>query len=122
MIRNLSLWLQSVFYVFAGINHFIQPEFYEGLVPDYIPFDFATINNLSGIVEITLGLGLFMPSTRKWASIGIITMLIAFIPSHIWFIQIGSCVPSGLCVPDWVAWARLLLVHPILIGWAWMHR
>jgi hypothetical protein len=25
-------------------------------------------------------------------------------------------------VPAWVAWVRLLLIHPLLIGWAWFVR
>ena len=46
-------------------------------------------------------------------------MLIAFIPSHIWFIEIGSCVEGGLCVDEWISWLRLLIIHPVLIYWAY---
>jgi uncharacterized membrane protein len=63
-----------------------------------------------------------LPSlTRKWAAYGIIAMLIAFIPSHIYFIQINSCA-GQLCVPTWLGWARLLLIHPLLLFWAWSNR
>ncbi|MEM9918721.1 MAG: hypothetical protein AAF990_11530, partial [Bacteroidota bacterium] len=60
--------------------------------------------------------------SRRWAAFGLIAMLIAFVPSHIHFIQIGSCVEGGLCTPPWVAWLRLLLIHPLLIWWAWANR
>jgi uncharacterized membrane protein len=108
-----------VFYVLAGLNHFIMPDFYYGLIPEYLLFP-KMINGLAGIVEITLGLALTFPSLRKSASWGIILMLIAFIPSHIYFIKIGSCVGQGLCVPPWVAWVRLLVIHPLLIFWAFI--
>ena len=122
MIHRFSLLLQSGFYILAGINHFRDPDFYEGLIPDYLPFSVELINTASGVIEILFGLGLLIPRLRKWASWGIILMLIAFIPSHVWFIQIGSCVPDGFCVSEWVAWVRLLVIHPLLIGWAWVHR
>jgi HAMP domain-containing protein len=27
-----------------------------------------------------------------------------------------------LCVPMWVAWLRLFLIHPLLIWWVWQAR
>lgn len=111
-----------VFYILAGLNHFINPDWYYGLIPDYLPNPVA-LNYLSGAAEIILGTLVIFPSTRKLACIGIILMLIAFIPSHVHFIEIGSCVdgvlPELLCLPPWVAWVRLVVIHPILIYWAW---
>ena len=40
----------------------------------------------------------------------------------IYFININSCIPKGLCVPQWVGWVRLIVIHPILIAWAWWVR
>lgn len=120
-LKKINLYLLFGFYFAAGLNHFINPEFYYPLIPDYLPFDRA-INIASGLIEMALATGLLVPRTRKWASNLIMLMLIAFIPSHIYFIQIGSCVEGGLCVPAWIGWARLLIVHPILIAWAWSAR
>lgn len=110
--------LQGFFYVFAGVNHFVNPGFYLPLIPEYLPRH-AFINISAGIFEIMLGLGLFFKATRKVSGVFIIIMLMAFVPSHIHFIRIGSCVQEGLCVPVWIAWGRLLLVHPLLIFWAY---
>ncbi len=109
------------FYLFAGANHFIDPEFYYPLVPSYLPWP-KTINVISGVAEILLAIGLIFKSTRKISSYLIIAMLIAFLPSHIYFIEVGGCVHEGLCVDVWVMWIRLLVVHPILLLWAWWHR
>lgn len=122
VIRRISLYLQAAFYTFAGFNHFLDPSFYEGLIPDYIPLSFAFINAFSGMVEILLGLGLLFPQTRRMAATGLVLMLIAFIPSHVWFIQIGGCVSDGLCAPLWLAWVRLVVIHPLLMWWAWKAR
>ena len=110
-----------MFYLVAGANHFINPDFYFGLIPDYLPNQ-SLINNLSGILEILLAVGVAIPRTRLIAIKGIIIMLILFVLSHIYFIQIGSCIDSALCVAPWVAWVRLILIHPLLIYWAWIVR
>ncbi len=117
-LKKINLFLLSGFYVFAGVNHFVDPEFYYGLIPDYLPFPDLIIV-VSGIAEIVLGIGVLFQRTRKWSSYLIVAMLISFIPSHVYFLQIGSCVEGGLCVAEWISWARLLVIHPLLIWWAW---
>jgi uncharacterized membrane protein len=114
-------FLLIAFYTLAGLYHFVNPEFYQGLIPDYLPFP-ELINYLSGVLEIMLAIGVAIPKYRLIAVKGIILLLILFIPSHIYFIQVGSCVESGLCVSPWIAWVRLLIIHPLLILWAWVIR
>lgn len=116
-LKKLNLFLLSGFYVFAGVNHFINPQFYYGLIPDYVPFH-ELINVLSGIAEISLGIGVIFQKTRKWSSYLLVAMLISFIPAHVYFIQIGSCIEGGMCVAEWMGWLRLLFIHPLLIWWA----
>ncbi|MGY6744123.1 MAG: DoxX family protein [Cecembia sp.] len=117
MIQKLLILTLGLFFIIAGINHFIQPEFYIPLIPSYVPWP-GFINHASGVMEIFLGLGVLMPSGRKVSAWGIMVLMILFIPSHVYFIQIGSCVPNGLCVPPWLAWLRLVLIHPLLMVWA----
>ena len=117
-MKNVSLYLQALFYIIAGANHFVDPGFYYPLIPDYLQEFSLAINRSAGIVEIALGIGLIVPIARKRAAFGIFLMLIAFIPSHVYFIQIGGCIEGGLCVPAWVGWIRLILVHPLLMWWA----
>ena len=105
------------FYFLAGLNHFLIPGFYIPLIPDYMAFP-NMINVGAGLAEIMLASSLILPHIRRTASYLIILMLLAFIPSHVFFIQEGSCL-GLLCVPTWVGWVRLLLVHPFLIVWAY---
>ena len=118
MKKRISVFIQAAFYLFAGANHFVHPEFYLPLIPEYLPFHHA-INAFAGVAEVLFGVGLLIPVTRNWSAIGIIAMLIAFIPSHVFFIEIGGCVQDGLCAPLWVGWVRLVIIHPLLIWWAW---
>lgn len=109
------------FYGFAGSYHFIDPQFYFGLIPDYLPYP-EFINYTSGFLEVLFAIGIARRKTRLWAVKGLILLLLFFIPSHVYFITVGSCVESVLCVTPWVAWLRLLLIHPLLILWAWAVR
>jgi uncharacterized membrane protein len=119
-LKIIGLYLMAGFYLFGGINHFRTPEFYLPLIPDYLPTP-DLLNLLAGIAEIVLAIGLLIPNTRKWAAWGVIAMLLAFIPSHVYFIQLGSCIPDVLCAAEWMGWVRLLLIQPLLIAWAWIY-
>lgn len=120
MIQFLR-YLLIGFYLFAGSYHFVNPDFYYDLIPDYLPYP-KFINYASGVLEILLALGVIFPKTRLIAVKGIILLLLLFIPSHVYFIQIGSCIENGLCVPEWLGWVRLVVIHPLLILWAWVIR
>lgn len=119
-LKKLSLYLMPFLYLAAGINHFISPESYLLIIPEYLP-NHELINILAGIAEIILGIGLLIPKTRVVSAWGVILMLIAFIPSHVYFIQIGSCVEGGICTPEWLGWIRLVVIHPLLLAWAWIY-
>lgn len=118
--KKVGLYLMAFLYLVAGVNHFISPESYLPIIPEYIPNP-ELMNILAGIAEIVLGIGLLIPKTRKVSAWGLMLMLIAFIPSHVYFIQIGSCIEGGICTPEWVGWIRLVVIQPLLVAWAWIY-
>lgn len=120
-MKKVSRVLIVAFYIFAGFNHFRDPGFYLPLIPDYFPYP-EFINIAAGVIEILLGIGFAIQKTRKISAYLTIAMLVAFIPSHWYFIELGGCVSDGLCVPAWVAWVRLIIIHPLLILWAYSNR
>ena len=110
-----------LFLFVAGSNHFIHPQFYLPLIPSYLPFP-SLINIISGVLELVIALLLL---SKKWRNLGVLLWsltLLAFIPSHVYFIQLGACIPDGLCTPVWVAWVRLVLIHPLLFLWVLLLR
>ena len=117
-MAKVFLYGLSVFYILAGINHFVSPDFYYALIPDYLPWKPA-VNLISGVAEIALGASISFAKSRRIAGLLLIAMLLTFVPSHIYFIQLGSCITEVLCVPEWVGWLRLVVIHPLLIIWAY---
>lgn len=108
-------------YIGAGINHFIHPQSYFPIIPDYLPLP-GVINILAGIAELLLGVLLAFPVTRKMAAYGIIVLLILFIPAHIYMIQKGGRMSETINWPVWAVWVRLFPVQFVLMWWAWWHR
>jgi uncharacterized membrane protein len=81
------------------------------------------LNLLSGVFEIGLALLLIPKQTRKYAGWGIVLMLIAFIPSHIYFIQQGTFSLGTITMNPIISWVRLLVFQPLFIVWAlWVSK
>lgn len=116
-MKKLKVPAFVVFYAFASAMHFITPEIYLKVIPDWLG-NKIWLNYLAGITELLVALLAIFPKTRKASGYLAIAMLLAFIISHIYFIKIGNCA-GGICIPAWVSWSRLLIVHPLLIYWAY---
>lgn len=82
MIKTILKYLMAAFYVYGGINHFLNPDFYLAIMPPYIPAHGAMVA-LSGVAEIALGILILVPRTQILAAWGIIAMLVVFLPVHI---------------------------------------
>lgn len=117
-MKRLSFILFCALYIGAGVNHFWHPKAYIDLIPPYFP-DHYLLNIIAGTFEIIGGVLMIIPSTRKISAWLIIALLIAFIPAHIYWIQMHSCVSKHLCTAEWIAWLRLFPFQFILIWWAW---
>lgn len=121
ILKKVSLVVMIILYLLAGVNHFVKPAMYYPMIPPYFPWP-STINILSGIAEILLATLLIFKATRKLAAIGIVILLIAFIPTHIYMIQKGGCMSAEVCIPVWAARLRLFPLQFLLMYWAWSNR
>jgi uncharacterized membrane protein len=120
-MKKLFLYLLIAVYLLAGINHFWHPQSYLSIIPDYLPWH-QLINYVAGAVEIDLAIGMMFKATRKWSAYGIIVMLVAFIPAHIYMIEKAPFELGKILVTSFIAWIRLLVFQPLLIAWAWWVR
>jgi uncharacterized membrane protein len=113
--RTISRWLLTVFMVGAGVNHFLSPGPYVGMMPEALPAPWMLVY-VSGVAEILGGLGLILPETRRLAAWGLIALFIAVFPANLNMAL--HHLPLGTReVPSWALWARLPL-QGVLIWWA----
>ena len=72
----------SISYTYVGVRHFINPDFFLAIMPNYLSFHLEIVY-ISGIAEILFGILLFFRKTRTFASYGIITLLVCVFPANI---------------------------------------
>jgi len=112
----VGLVLMGIFYIGAGLNHFLSSQPYVAVVPPYIP-EAALMVAISGAAEILGGIGVLVPRTRAFSAWGLTLMLITFLPVHINMCMHPDHFPT---IPLWAIWIRLPLQMP-LIAWAWYY-
>lgn len=81
-IKLILKYLFAAFFVLAGLNHFINTDFYLKIMPPYLPLHLLIVY-LSGVVEIVLGLLLLVPRFTHVAAWGLIALLVAVSPVNI---------------------------------------
>ncbi len=106
----------AVFYVGAGINHFIVPDYYMAIMPPYIPWHLQVVY-FTGACEIIIGLLLIPKTSRRVTAWILIALLIAIFPANIQMtINYANEGNPGL----WYSILRLP-VQLLLIWWAWIY-
>lgn len=115
-IKGILKWILGTAFIFAGMNHFINPGFYLRMMPPFLPAPLFLIN-LSGVFEIALGVLLLVPRFSRFAAFGLIALLIAVFPANIYMTLhpqlFSEFSPTAL-------YARLPL-QLLLIGWAYWY-
>jgi uncharacterized membrane protein len=104
-MSSLSRLALALFFIVAGVSHFITPTPYLAIMPPYIPWP-AEMVALSGIAEILGGLCILFRSTRRPAGWWLIVLLIAIFPANVQAISTGMII-AGNAVPVWMLWGRL---------------
>ena len=91
--RILSLFGLSVFFVYFGIDHFVNPDFYLSIMPPAFPLHAEAVY-ISGFFEILGGICVLIPSLRKLAGCGLIALLIAVYPANIYMAITPEAFPE----------------------------
>ena len=76
-ITKLLIYVYVVFFISAGLNHFLNPQFYDAIVPDFIPFP-RLVHQITGVIEIILPLFLLTRFRKEAALLMIIFLVILY--------------------------------------------
>ena len=115
-IKLITIYLMSLFYIFAGAQHFANTDWYMKIMPPYLPYHKELVY-LSGVFEIILGTLLLFEKTRFLAGWGLILLLIAVFPANIYAAQTyGVALGTSAAI----AWGRLPF-QAVFIALAYWH-
>tara|TARA_B100000575_G_scaffold56669_1_gene42678 strand:+ start:49 stop:420 length:372 start_codon:yes stop_codon:yes gene_type:complete len=116
--KKMTIYFMSVGYIYVGIRHFIDPDFFLAIMPDYLPLHLEAVY-LSGFFEILLGGMLLFKKYRKVAGWGLIALLIAVFPANIYLAQ-NEVAQQTLNISQTTAIVRLPF-QALFIGLAYWH-
>jgi uncharacterized membrane protein len=105
-----------VFFIAAGIAHFVRPGVYVKIMPPYLPWPLGLVY-LSGICEAGLGVLVLIPQCTRLAAWGLIALLIAVFPANVHMAMHPELYPR---ISPAVLWWRLPL-QAVFIAWAYAY-
>lgn len=79
---TVHIILIGILFISIGTYHFVNPEFFIRIMPDYIPNHRALVF-WSGVAEVAGGIGILIPFLKIYAAWGLILLLIAVFPANI---------------------------------------
>jgi uncharacterized membrane protein len=112
--KRIALFALAIFFVGAGVAHFVNTEFFVSIVPPYLPAPLALVQ-VSGVFEILGGLGVLLPATRRLAGWGLVALLFAVYPANLHMaFHPEAFVARGM--PLWGLYLRLP-VQFVFVAW-----
>lgn len=83
--RTAALGFVCAWFLLGGLGHFINPAFFVGIVPPWVPYPEMAVA-VSGVFELLGALGLLLPKWRRRAGIGLFLLTLCVTPAnvHMW--------------------------------------
>jgi uncharacterized membrane protein len=113
--RNTVAVTLGVVVTVAGVAHFITPEFFDEIVPPWLPFGERWWTYASGVAELIVGPMLLVPRWRRAGGWAAIVLFVAVYPANLYMVWDWRDRPSSEQV---VAWVRLPFQF-VLVWLAW---
>ena len=118
LFKKITIYFMGSAYIYVGVRHFIDPDFFVAIMPDYLPYHLEAVY-ISGAFEIILGGMLFFKKSRWIAGWGLIALLVAVFPANVFLAQ-NETAQQTLNISQITAIIRLPF-QALFIGLAYWH-
>lgn len=68
----------------AGVMHFVNPQFFDNIVPPWLPPNERFWTYASGVAEVLIGPLVLLPRTRRIGALAAIALFIAVYPANLY--------------------------------------
>ena len=109
-----SLYAIAALFIGSGLGHFLWPGVFTRIMPPYFPRPHLLVY-LSGVAEVAGGIGVLFPAVRPYAGWGLILLLCAVFPVHVYMLRQPEEFPN---VPLWALYLRVPLQF-VLMAWVY---
>lgn len=86
----------------AGVMHFVRPEFFDAIVPPWLPPSQRFWTLISGVAELVVGVMLFVPRWRRSGAIALFVLLVAVYPANLYMTWDWRDRPAEERAVSWV--------------------
>lgn len=115
-LKRILKFVFAFIFISGGIIHFVKPEVYMPMMPDYLPAPLFLVY-LSGLGELGLGVALLIPRFQRLAAWGLIVLLICVFPANINM----AMHPENFPTMSPIALLIRLPIQLVLIAWAYWY-
>ncbi|GHA04711.1 hypothetical protein GCM10008090_12670 [Arenicella chitinivorans] len=115
-VRRSACWGLGIAFLFFALGHFVKTQGMVDMLPAWVPARELLIY-LTGMLELIIGIGLFIPRFQTTAAMLALAVFVLFFPANIYAAMNGVGLGGHQSGP-----AYLLIRGPlqlVLIGWAY---
>ena len=115
--KTLTIFVMGVMYVFIGIKHFTDPQYFLDIVPPQLPFKLFLVY-LTGLIEVVGGVAILAPKIRKAGAYLLIFLLVSVFPANI-YLYVSETPQSLLGISETDALIRMPFQIPLILLAYW---
>jgi uncharacterized membrane protein len=118
IVKLVLKYVLGLSFVAAGVNHFVDPDFYLKIMPPYLPWHLLLVY-VSGLFEALLGVTLLIKRTTRLAAWGLMALLVAVYPANIHMAVNRELYPE---YSQALLWVRLPIQIVLIAAVFWYTR
>ena len=110
-------FLLALFIIYAGVQHFLNPDFFMKVIPPFLLEVGLPIVYISGVIEIAIGVMMLIPKYEVQGTYAFFLLMLVFLPLHI-----GHVFDDTPFTGTRNAAIIRLVIQFVLIGVLWLLR
>ena len=115
--KLLTIYVMSIMYVFIGIRHFTDPQYFLDIIPPQLPSKLFLVY-FTGLIEVVGGVTILAPKTRKVGAYLLIFLLVSVFPANI-YLYISQTPQNLLGISKMDALIRMPFQIPLILLAFW---
>ena len=115
--KLLTVYVMSIMYIFIGIRHFTDLQYFLDIVPPQLPFKLFLVY-FTGLIEVVGGAAILTPKTRKAGAYLLIFLLVSVFPANI-YLYVSETPQNLLGISKMDALIRMPFQIPLILLAFW---